>query len=95
MREAYAWAAFSAIEFHNVGVKKIAEINLKHVHTEEVNKGDSVDDWNNFNLSQNRIMKDYVTNLRDLDTVWLKKSSKLKSKDFKKHANLIIDKIGI
>ena len=95
LREAYAWAAFSAIEFHNVGVKKIAEINLKHVHTEEVNKGDSVDDWNNFNLSQNRIMKDYVTNLRDLDTVWLKKSSKLKSKDFKKHANLIIDKIGI
>ena len=95
LREAYAWAAFSVIEFHNVGVKKIAEINLKHVHTEEVNKGDSVDDWNNFNLSQNRIMKDYVTNLMDLDTTWLKKSSKLKSKDFKKHANLIIDKIGI
>ena len=44
LREAYAWAAFSDIEFHNVGIEKITEIGLKNVLTEEVNKGDSVDE---------------------------------------------------
>lgn len=95
LREAYAWAAFSKIEFHNVGIEKITEVDLKHVYTEEINKSDSVDDWANFDLSQNRIMKDYVNNLKKLDKVWLKKSSKLKTKEFKKHSNLVLDKIGV
>ena len=95
LREAYAWAAFSKIEFHNVGIEKITEVNLKHVYTEEVNKSDSVDDWANFDLSKNRIMKDYVNNLKTLDKAWLKKSSKLKTKEFKKHSNLVLDKIGV
>ena len=95
LREAYAWAAFSKIEFHNVGIEKITEVNLKHVYTEEVNKSDSVDDWANFDLSKNRILKDYVNNLKTLDKAWLKKSSKLKTKEFKKHSNLVLDKIGV
>ena len=89
LREAFAWAAFSSIEFHNVGIKKLAEINLKNVQTSEVNKGYSVDDWQKFNIAQNRIMKDYVTNLEKLDKKWLKKASKTSSKEFKKHSNLI------
>ena len=68
---------------------------MKHVYTEEVNKSDSVDDWANFDLSKNRIMKDYVNNLKTLDKAWLKKSSKLKTKEFKKHSNLVLDKIGV
>ena len=95
LREAYAWAAFSKIEFHNVGIEKITEVDLKHVYTEEINKSDSVDDWANFDLSQNRIMKDYINNLKKLDKAWLKKSSKLKTKEFKKHSNLVLDKIGV
>ena len=89
LREAFAWAAFSSIEFHNVGIKKLADINLKNVQTSEVNKGYSVDDWQKFNIAQNRIMKDYVTNLEKLDKKWLKKASKTSSKEFKKHSNLI------
>ena len=89
LREAYAWAAFSSIEFHNVGVKKLTEIDLKNVLTAEVNKGDGVDDWDNFNTSFNRIMKDYVSNMGVYDKKWLSKSSKMPAKDFKKHVNLI------
>lgn len=89
LREAYAWAAFADIEFHNVGIQKITQIELKNVFTDEVNKGDSVDDWNNFNLSLNRILKDYVSNLNNADKKWISKSSKMSSKDFKKHSNLI------
>ena len=89
LREAYAWAAFSSIEFHNVGIKKLTEIDLKNVLTAEVNKGDGVDDWDNFNTSLNRIMKDYVSNIDAYDKKWLSKSSKMPAKDFKKHVNLI------
>ena len=89
LREAYAWAAFSSIEFHNVGIKKLTEIDLKNVLTAEVNKGDGVDDRDNFNTSFNRIMKDYVSNMGVYDKKWLSKSSKMPAKDFKKHVNLI------
>tara|TARA_Y100001958_G_C21242533_1_gene570889 strand:- start:2741 stop:4042 length:1302 start_codon:yes stop_codon:yes gene_type:complete len=89
LREAYAWAAFADIEFHNVGIQKMTQIELKNVFTDEVNKGDSVDDWNNFNLSLNRILKDYVSNLNNADKKWILKSSKMSTKDFKKHSNLI------
>jgi len=89
LREAFAWAAFSSIEFHNVGIEKLSEISLKHVYTREINKSDSVEDWDNFNYSQNRIMKDYVTNLETLDRKWLKKASNFSSKEFKKHSNII------
>ena len=89
LREAFAWAAFSSIEFHNVVIKKLSEINLKNIQTSEVNKGYSVDDWQNFNIAQNRIMKDYVANLEKLDKKWLKKASKTSTKEFKKHSNLI------
>ena len=89
LREAYAWAAFSSIEFHNVGIKKLTEIDLKNVLTAEVNKGDGIDDWDNFNTSFNRIMKDYVSNIGVYDKKWLSKSSKMPAKDFKKHVNLI------
>ena len=89
LREAYAWAAFSDIEFHNVGIEKITEIGLKNVLTEEVNKGDSVDDWSNFNLSFNRIMKDYISNLQIPNKKWISKSSKMTNKEFKKHSNLV------
>lgn len=95
LREAYAWAAFSRIEFHNVGIEKITEINLKHVYTEEINKSDSVDDWSNFDLSQNRIMKDYISNIDVLNKPWLKKSSKMDVKKFRNHAKVIKDKVGV
>lgn len=89
LREAYAWAAFSSVEFHNVGIEKLTEINLKNILTDEINKGDGVDDWDNFNTSLNRIMKDYVFNLNEYDKNWLSKSSKMSSKDYRKHVNLI------
>ena len=95
LRQAYAWAAFGSIEFWNVDIEEITSINLKNVFTEEVNKSDEVDDWANFNLSFNRVLKDYVENLRSLDKKWLSKASRIKSKDFKKHSNIIKKNIGI
>ena len=89
LREAYAWAVFSKIEFHNVGIEKITEIDLKYIHTQEINKNQTFDDWDTFNFSQNKIMKDYVSNIDTFDKKWLKQTSKMSSKDFKKHVNYI------
>lgn len=95
LREAYGWAAFGAIEFHNVGIEMITSMKLKNVLTEEINKGDEVDDWNNFNVSTNRIFKDYVDNSKKLDKKWLSKTTKMKQKEFKKHINIIKKSIGL
>ena len=40
-------------------------------------------------------MRDYIVNLDELDKKWLKKAAKIKSKDFKKHAKLILSKAGV
>jgi hypothetical protein len=73
----------------------ITSIKLKNVLTEEINKGDDVDDWSNFNVSTNRILKDYVDNSKKLDKKWLSKATKLKKKDFNKHINIIKKSIGL
>ena len=95
LREVYGWAAFGEIEFHNVGIEMITSINLKNVLTEEINKGDDVDDWSNFNVSTNRIFKDYVDNSSKLDKKWLSKATKMKKKDFNKHIKIIKKSIGL
>lgn len=93
LREAYAWGAFSSIDFNLVGIENITSIDLKHVETGEVNKADVVDDWVYFGLSMNRTLKDYPQNMKELDKKWLSKSSKMKSRDFKKHGKLILEKL--
>lgn len=95
LREVYGWAAFGEIEFHNVGIEMITSIKLKNVLTEEINKGDDVDDWSNFNVSTNRIFKDYVDNSSKLDKKWLSKATKMKKKDFNKHIKIIKKSIGL
>lgn len=95
LREVYGWAAFGEIEFHNVGIELITSIKLKNVLTEEINKGDDVDDWSNFNVSTNRIFKDYVDNSSKLDQKWLSKATKMKKKDFNKHIKIIKKSIGL
>ena len=94
-REVFGWAAFGEIEFHNVGIEMITSIKLKNVLTEEINKADDVDDWSNFNVSTNRILKDYVDNSKKLDKKWLSKATKLKKKEFNKHINIIKKSIGL
>ncbi|MAC86101.1 MAG: hypothetical protein CMC94_04050 [Flavobacteriales bacterium] len=95
LREVYGWAAFGEIEFHNVGIEMITSIKLKNVLTEEINKDDEVDDWSNFNVSTNRILKDYVDNSKKLDKKWLSKATKLKKKEFNKHINIVKKSIGL
>jgi len=95
LREVYGWAAFGEIEFHNVGIELITSIKLKNVLTEEINKGDDVDDWSNFNVSTNRIFKDYVDNSRKLDKKWLSTNTTMKKKDFNKHIKTIKKSIGL
>ena len=73
----------------------ITSIKLKNVLTEEINKVDDVDDWGNFNVSTNRIFKDYVDNSKKLDKKWLSKATKLKKKEFNKHINIIKKSIGL
>jgi hypothetical protein len=93
-RELYGWAAFGEIEFHNVGIEMLTSIKLRNVLQEEINKGDTVDDWYNFNVSFGRVLKDYVENSKKLDKKWLK-STKLKRKDFNKHINIVKKNIGL
>ena len=94
-REVFGWAAFGEIEFYNVGIEMITSIKLKNVLTEEINKADDIDDWGNFNVSTNRIFKDYVDNSKKLDKKWLSKATKLKKKEFNKHINIIKKSIGL
>ena len=49
----------------------------------------------NFNVSTNRIFKDYVDNSKKLDKNWLSKATKLKRKEFNKHFNIIKKSIGL
>lgn len=95
LREAYAWGSFSTIEFHNVGIENITSIKLKNVYSREVNKGDLVDDWDYFDLSLNGTLKGYSDNIKTLDKKWLSESSSMSSKDFKKHANIIKEKLKL
>ena len=95
LREAYVWGSYSTIEFHNVGIEKITSIKLKNAYSREVNKGDLIDDWDYFDLSLNSTLKDYPENLKTLDKKWLSESSSMSSKDFKKHANIIMEKLKL
>jgi hypothetical protein len=95
LREAYGWAAFGAIEFHNIGIEMLTSIKLKNVYTAEVNKGDIVDDWRYFNVSTNEILKDYVVNSNKLDKKWLTKATQLNRKEFNKHMNIVKKSIGL
>ena len=72
----------------------LTSIKLRNVLQEEINKGDTVDDWYNFNVSFGRVLKDYVENSKKLDKKWLK-STKLKRKDFNKHINIVKKNIGL
>ncbi len=95
LRLAYAWGVFSTVVFENVGLEEYTSIDIKNVLTEEVNKGDEIDDWKRFNLSLNKSMRDYIQNLRKLDKKWVKDNTNFKQKDFKKHTNLITEKLGL
>ena len=65
LRQAFAWGVFSTVVFENVGYQEYTSIDIKNILTEEVNKGDEIDDWKRFNLSLNKSMRDYIQNLKN------------------------------
>lgn len=95
LREAYAFAAFSTIDFENVGIKTFSTIDIKNVYTVTYNKGDGIDNWENFNGSLFKSQSDYIKNLSKADKNWYSKNTNMKKKDFEKHRKTVLDKIGI
>ena len=95
LRQAFAWGAFGTVGFENVGIQEYTSIDIKNIFTEEVNKGDEIDDWKRFNLTLNKSMRDYIQNLKNPNKKWVKENTNLKLKDFKNHTNVIKNKIGL
>jgi hypothetical protein len=95
LRQAYAWGAFGNIVFENPGYQEYTSIDVKNILSEEVNKGDDIDDWKRFNFSLNKSMRDYIQNLKKLDKKWVKDNTNLKQKEFKKQSKLIIQKLKL
>ncbi|MDA0345621.1 MAG: hypothetical protein O3C54_06660, partial [Proteobacteria bacterium] len=95
LREAYAFAAFSTIDFENVGIKTFSTIEIKNVYTVTYNKGDGVDNWENFNGSLFKSQSDYIKNLFKADKNWYSNNTNMKKKDFEKHRETVLNKIGL
>ena len=95
LRQAFAWGAFGTVAFEMPGYQEYTSIDIKNILTEEVNKSDEIDDWKRFNLSLNKSMRDYIQNLKKLDKKWVKDNTNMKQKDFKKHTNLIKEKLKL
>ena len=86
---------FGTVVFENPGYQEYTSIDIKNILTEEVNKSDEIDDWKRFNLSLNKSMRDYIQNLKKLDKKWIKDNTNMKQKEFKKHTNLIKEKLKL
>lgn len=95
LREAYAFAAFSTIDFENVGIKTFSTIEIKNVYTVTYNIGDGVDNWENFNGSLFKSQSDYIKNLFKADKNWYSNNTNMKKKDFEKHRETVLNKIGL
>ena len=95
LRQAFAWGAFGTVAFEIPGYQEYTSIDIKNILTEEVNKSDEIDDWKRFNLSLNKSMRDYIQNLKKLDKKWIKDNTNMKQKEFKKHTNLIKEKLKL
>ena len=95
LREAIAFAAFSTIDFENVGIKTFSTIDIKNVYTVTYNKGDGIDNWENFNGSLFKSHSDYIKNLSNVDKNWYSKNTNMKKKEFEKHRNTVLSKVGI
>lgn len=95
LREAFAFAAFSTVTFENVGIKAFTSIDVKNVYSVTYNKGDGIDNWENFNGSLFKSHSDYISNLQQPDKAWYPKNSNMKKKDFNKHRKTVLEKIGI
>jgi hypothetical protein len=95
LREAFAFAAFSSVTFENVGIKAFTSIDVKNVYSVTYNKGDGIDNWENFNGSLFKSHSDYISNLQQPDKAWYPKNSNMKKKDFNNHRKIVLEKIGI
>lgn len=94
-REAFGWASFGNITFQSVGFKDYDSINVKHIITEEVNRGDKVDDWVNFDNSTNSFLLNYIKNIKNTDKKWVSDNTNLKNKDFIKFSKLVYEKLKL
>ena len=92
-REAFGWASFGNITFQSVGFKDYDSINVKHVISKEVNKGDQVDDWVNFDNSTNSFLINYIKNIKSVDKKWVSENTNYKQKEFSKFSKTVLEKL--
>ena len=94
-RQALAWAAFGNITFQSVGFKDFDSINIQHVYSKEVNKGDQIDDWDNFDISTQFFLKNYIENINNVNKKWISDNTEYRFKDFMKFSKLVKDKLKL
>ena len=94
-RQALAWAAFGNITFQSVGFKDFDSINIQHVYSKEVNKGDEIDDWDNFDISTQFFLKNYIENINNVNKKWISDNTEYKYKDFMKFSKLVKEKLKL
>jgi len=92
-REAFGWASFGNITFQSVGFKDYDSINVKHTITKEINKGDQVDNWGNFDDAVNSFLLYYIKNIKSIDKKWVSANTNYNQRDFIKFSKTVFDKL--
>jgi len=94
-REALGWASFGNITLQSVGFKDYDSINVKHVITKEVNKGDQVDNWGNFDDSVNSFLLYYIKNIKNNNKKWISENTNYNYKEFIQFSKTVYDKLKL
>ena len=94
------WAVYSGMKFGVVlgdqpeDFKSLAKIPITQVTSRQYNKSDIIYDWDFYDLATQVGMAKLSENLVKQDKKWLKSSSEIPNKDFKKFSKTILNKVG-
>ena len=65
------------------------------MYSKEVNKGDQIDDWDNFDISTQFFLKNYIENINNVNKKWISDNTEYKYKDFMKFSKLVKEKLKL
>ena len=97
LRIGMAYGVFSEAKFGVVfedELEELSAISMTETLTKEHNKSDGIDYWLWFDKALELNLRNYSVSLVNLDKKWLKDSTEIKSRDFNKQSNEILQKVG-
>lgn len=94
------WSVYSGIKFGVVlgdqpeDIKNLATIPYTQSTAEQYNKSDVINDWNFFDETIQVGIREISQNLIKQNKQWMKDSSEISAKEFKKFSKTILNKVG-